>query len=243
MNGSATSADNDYNPFTTTIVIPAGSSSVDITVTANGDTMNEPDENFFVQLTGVSSPDNLASLSTTTQATAVLINDDLAGVGINNVSQVETNGNTNFVFSITLAETSTLLTTVTYSTQNGTATGGDDFAAISSAVTVIPAGSIGVPVTVTVSGDTIPEANETFQVVLNGSNAPIGTTTGFGTIVNDDFVQVFLQGSISQLEGNVPNSPTFTYSITLNQLLLLPSLLPMPPWMAWQQQQITITTV
>ncbi|MFN3361796.1 MAG: beta strand repeat-containing protein, partial [Pseudanabaenaceae cyanobacterium] len=216
IDNSATTADNDYNGLTTTIVVPAGSLTVPITVTANGDTMNEPDENFFVGLTGVSSPNMLASLGTTTQATAVLINDDLPGLGILDVMQTEGNSNNNFIFTFTLAQSSTLPTTVTYSTQSGTALDTSDFAPINMATAVIPAGQTSVTVPVTISGDGIPEADETFAVVINASNAPIAKTTAFGTIVNDDFVTVSLQGSLTALEGNVANSPTFVYTISLS---------------------------
>jgi hypothetical protein len=71
-------------------------------------------------------------------------------------------------------------------------------------------------VPVTILTDNVPEANETFNVSIMAAQT-FGTTGINATIVNDDFVQVFLQGSISQSEGNVLGSPTFTYSITLNQ--------------------------
>ena len=42
-------------------------------------------------------------------------------------------------------------------------------------------------ITVVVNGDTVPEANETFLVILSGAtNARVADSQGLATIVNDD---------------------------------------------------------
>ena len=68
--------------------------------------------------------------------------------------------------------------TVTYATANGTATAGSDYTAVPPTVLTIPAGTaVDHPVTVTVTGDTAGEANETFVVNLS---APVNATIADG---------------------------------------------------------------
>ena len=56
------------------------------------------------------------------------------------------------------------------------------------------------PITVTVIGDTVAEANETFYMVLsNPTNAAISQATGTATIQNDDNLSL----QISRLANNV----------------------------------------
>ncbi|HKS28088.1 MAG TPA: cadherin-like domain-containing protein [Pyrinomonadaceae bacterium] len=50
-NGTATTADNDYQPQSGTLTFIPGETSKNITVAVNGDTKNEPNETFFVNLT------------------------------------------------------------------------------------------------------------------------------------------------------------------------------------------------
>jgi hypothetical protein len=75
---------------------------------------------------------------------------------------------------------------VNFATADGTASAGSDYTATSGVLTFNP-GTTTQSVTVNVTGDTTPEANETFFVNLSGAaNATIATATGTGTIVNDD---------------------------------------------------------
>jgi len=108
-------------------------------------------------------------------------------VTINNVSVPEGNsGTTNAVFTVTLSTASNQTVTVSYSTANGTATAGSDYAAQSGIVT-FNSGQTTKTITVVVNGDTEPETNESFFVNLtSATNATIADSQGVGTIVNDD---------------------------------------------------------
>jgi hypothetical protein len=150
-----------------------------------GDTNVEPNETFTVNL---SSPSN-ATIATGT-GTGTIVNDDavsLPALSINNVSQNEGNsGTTAFTFTVTLSAVSASTVTVNFATADGTASAGSDYAATSGVLTFAP-GVTTQTVTVNVTGDTTPEANETFFVNLSGAaNATIATAQGTGTIVNDD---------------------------------------------------------
>jgi hypothetical protein len=111
----------------------------------------------------------------------------LPTLSINNVSQNEGNsGTTAFVFTVTLSAASASTVTVNYATADGTATAPGDYASTSGTLTFAP-GATTQTITVNVVGDTTPESNETFSVILSApTNATIAAGTGTGTIVNDD---------------------------------------------------------
>ena len=76
--------------------------------------------------------------------------------------------------------------TFTFGTANGTAIAGSDYVA-KAASKSIAAGSTTATIVITIKGDLVKEANETFKVNLA---TPVGATfsdaLGIGTIVNDD---------------------------------------------------------
>ncbi|MGE5175879.1 MAG: Calx-beta domain-containing protein, partial [Hyphomicrobiales bacterium] len=72
VDGTATVADNDYQAVTSTITIPAGSTSGTITVNVIGDTKAEADETFQVQLTSATN----GMLGSPSVSTATILNDD-----------------------------------------------------------------------------------------------------------------------------------------------------------------------
>ena len=108
-------------------------------------------------------------------------------LAIGDVSKAEGNsGTTAFAFTVTLSSVSGTAVTVQYATANGTATAGSDYLATSGILT-IPAGALSATITISVTGDTVKEANETFFVNLsNASGATIADSQGLGTITNDD---------------------------------------------------------
>jgi hypothetical protein len=182
--GTAT-APADYASTSGVVTFNPGVTTQTITVNVVGDTNVEPNETFTVNL---SSPSN-ATIATGT-GTGTIVNDDavvLPTLSINNVSQNEGNrGTTAFVFTVTLSAASASTVTVNFATADGTASAGSDYTATSGVVTFNP-GVTTQTVTVNVTGDTTPEANETFVVNLSGAaNATLATASGTGTIVNDD---------------------------------------------------------
>ncbi|HEY1600283.1 MAG TPA: cellulose binding domain-containing protein [Pirellulales bacterium] len=111
----------------------------------------------------------------------------LPGLSVSDVSQAEGNsGTTNFLFNVTLSAASTAPVTVKYATANGTATAGSDYTATSGTLT-FAAGQTTKQVAVPVIGDTTPESNETFSLVLSSpTGATLTRATATGTILNDD---------------------------------------------------------
>jgi len=206
----------DFTAVSSTVTIPAGQTSVQVTINVIGDTNVEPDETFVVNL---SAPTNATLADSQGQGT--ILNDDSAPtptLTINDVSKAEGNsGTTAFTFTISLSAASSNPVSVTYTTANGTALVGSDFTAVSSTVT-IPAGQTSVQVTINVIGDTNVEPDETFLVNLT---APIGATLGdgrgVGTIVNDDTANLptLKINDVSKAEGNSGNT-AYTFTVTLS---------------------------
>ena len=135
VNGTAT-AGSDYVASSGTLTIPAGQTSGTISVTINGDTSQESDETFKVNL---SNPTN-ATLDNTSATGTILDDDTPPVISVANTSVTE--GNTapqNMIFTLTLDHSFGEDVSVDYTTVDGTATAGSDYVTSSGTVT-IPAG-------------------------------------------------------------------------------------------------------
>ena len=178
----------DFTAVSGEFTFTDGETSKTFTVPVLDDAVDEADETALVMLrVGGGDLDVLGPRST---ASLVVVDDDATPtVSVGDVSAAEGNaGTTVFEFPVTLSEVSGRAVTVSYSVENGTATGGgNDFNSLGSAQFVIPAGQAGGKVTVLVIGDTDSEPDETFFVNLTAATAAvIGDGRAQGTIVNDD---------------------------------------------------------
>ena len=183
--GTATS-DQDYIPLSGVTVIPAGDNSVDLPLMITDDQVIESTETVIVSVTGGSS----ASFAFTGAGNATLdITDDdnipenliLNIVKTADAAEPGTDGG--FTVSLPIGVTVAEDITVTY-TLGGTATAGDDYAAITAAVT-IPGGQNSVNIPVTVMDDQSIEATETVVMTLAGGNSTSFTFTGTGSATVD----------------------------------------------------------
>src|SRR6185503_12871065 len=103
---------------------------------------------------------------------------------------------------VSLSTTSSATVTVNWATANGTATQPSDYTQGSAALTFNP-GESSKTVAVTVNGDTLFEANETFFVNLSGaSGATVSDSQGQGTITNDDAAPTMSIDDVTVTEGN-----------------------------------------
>ncbi len=221
--GTAT-AGSDYtdNDGTLTFAGNAGESKT-ITVLVNGDNTVELDEAFTVALGAISNttPVQLAQLSTTgSPQTGTITNDDSATVSLaGNVSQSE--ATTPQVFTVNLSNPVDVPVTVVFNTSDGTATAGSDYTAVTNQTVTFLAGTTTAQVVnVTVNNDAVAEDDEVFNVGIgtlaaSGRNVTLGTSTGTGTITNDDAATVTLSGGIAQNEGN-SGTTSYTFTATLN---------------------------
>ena len=181
-NGSATSPA-DYTATSGTLTIAAGATSQSITVLVKGDTLNEGDETFNVNLGGATN----ATISDSQGVGTIVDNDPLPSVTIGDASITEGNSGTKtLVFTLTLSAASGRTVTVHYATANGTATAGSDYTSNSGTVT-FNAGTTTRTISITINGDRTRESDETFVINLGSpSNATLARTQAVGTILNDD---------------------------------------------------------
>ena len=97
-NGSAV-APGDYTTTSGTLTFSAGATTQNITVAVKGDTLNESDENFFVNLSGATN----ATISDNQGQGTIQDDDPQPSLSIGDVTLAEGNaGTTNFVFAVTL---------------------------------------------------------------------------------------------------------------------------------------------
>jgi hypothetical protein len=142
-----------------------------------------------------------------------------AGFSVTGPTQVETDGDTAFLFTVSLSTALAESATVQYATSDGTATVADnDYLPTSGTLTFAPGQTLAV-VTVTVKGDQKVEPDETFTLTLsNPSNNTVlsSPSSAIATIVNDDVLGV-LSISASPVQ-NVPVGTTEAFfTVTLSQ--------------------------
>jgi len=212
--GTAT-AGTDYQSTNGTVTFNPGEITKTVTVTIIGDTMDEPNETFFVNLSNAT---NALILDNQGQGT-ITDNDAAPTISINDVTIAEGNsGTTNATFNVTLSAASSFTVTVNYATADGTATAGSDYQSTSGTLTFTP-GQTTQTILVPINGDTTFESNETFVVNLTApTNATILDNQGQGTITNDDAAPPTPTISISDVtvtEGNSgTTNATFTVSLS-----------------------------
>lgn len=186
-NNSATAGVDYVARSLTAQTIAVGASTYAFDVLINGDLLNETSEAFFVNVSNVS-----GALVADGQGRGTIQNDDaVPTLSIDDVTLIEGNsGFTNAVFTVTLSAASGRAVTVIYATANDTATAGVDYAAANGTLTFAP-GVTTQTISPAVLGDTVVEADETFDIALSGPiNATLADGTGQGTIQNDDATPV-----------------------------------------------------
>jgi len=223
--GSATQPSDYARINNANLVFTPSSSSQPITVSVVGDTINEPDETFTVNLTTIAGPGPGATNGYNVldgSGLGTILNDDAPTITIGNVTQAEGNsGQTAFTFTITRTGDMTLPSSVNYSTPGtlpDTATPNVDYTPIVPGNLLFAVGQATRTLTVFVNGDLTVEPDETFRLVLAGaSNAIIGDNgngvgVGVGTIVNDDGVPISISGNIQNYS---PAGPLANVTVNL----------------------------
>ena len=205
-------APGDYVATSGTITFPAGTTSASVSVQVKGDTVDEPDETYYVNL---SNPTKATISATQGQGTGVIADDDGApSLSIADSSAGEGDGFS--TFTVTLAPASGQPVTVNYATTAGTATAGSDYTTASGTLTFDP-GDTTKTFTVPILDDSKDEPSETYTAHLSGaSGATIGTATSTGTIVDNDPAPSLSIDNVPTQEGN-SGTTNAVFTITLSQ--------------------------
>jgi hypothetical protein len=167
--GTATSG-TDYALSATTITIPAGSTSANVTLTGTDDAVYEGSETVIIDISGVTN-----GTESGTQQKTVTITDNESGptVSISSSFSVSTEGGSGLTITATQSGTSSLATTVNFSF-SGTAIYGTDYT-MSSSIT-IPAGNTSATTSLVPTDDALDEPTET--IIIDVSSVTNGTENG-----------------------------------------------------------------
>jgi hypothetical protein len=121
-------------------------------------------------------------------------------------------------FSVSLSEPADTDVTVSYDTEDATATAGSDYTSTSGTLTIL-AGQTSGTISVPVIDDSVPdEGNETFNVnLLGATGAEIVDSQGQGTIVDNDGTQPpasFSINDVAKREGRTGKTTTFSFTVS-----------------------------
>ncbi|KAA1421815.1 hypothetical protein F0U44_05975 [Nocardioides humilatus] len=173
----------DFDPVDTTVTFTAGQTTKTVPITIFGDTYPEEFEAFGIALSapvgGVVSDD---------LGFGVILNDDLASIGVQDAAVVEGDAGTKTVIvTLTRSGSTGGTSDLVVTTASGTATAGSDFVTKAATIVTFSPGQTTRTVVLTVKGDPTVEPTETFK--LNLSDPMGGTivdTFGLVSIINDD---------------------------------------------------------
>ena len=158
-----------------------------VTVNVSGDIDLEANETFFANLSAAA-----GATIADGQGLGTILDDDAttpSTLSVDDVALLEGDaGTTAFDFAVTLSSDPAGPVSVQVDTADGLATAGADYTAVAALVLDwLPGDPLTQTVTVDVSGDIDPEADETFFVNLSAaSGATVADGQGLGTILNDD---------------------------------------------------------
>ena len=206
-------AGTDFTSASGTLTFAPGVTSQTVAVAVQGDTVDELDENFVVNLSG-----NVNAALADAQGAGTILDDDTATLSISDVTVTEGHsGTVDAVFTVSLSTASSQTVTVDYATAGGTAAAGTDFTAASGTLTFAP-GETSRTIAVTVLSDVIDELDESFAIDLSGAvNAGLADAQAIGTILDDE------QSLISISEATVTEGDSGTASAVFTVTLSTPS--------------------
>jgi large repetitive protein len=205
-------AGSDYAGVSGHLTFAPGETSKTVTVLVTGERHFEPDEAFYVTLSGATN-----ALIDDAYGMGTILNDDVQiNIGGGGAVTEGDDGTTDMTFTVTLSGPSDAPVTVDYATADGTASAGSDYAAVSAHLTFAP-GETSKSVTVPVNGDSTLEFNEDFLVNLsNAAGADVGAGSAAGSILNDDGPIVSID-DVWNYEGSSGTSTFYAFTVRLSQ--------------------------
>lgn len=206
----------DYTALpATTVTFNPGQISKTVNVTVLGDTLDENDEKFAVNLSGAVN----ATIGDSTGVCTIVDNDAAPLINASAPNTTEGNaGTTNMTFTLSLSAASGKTITVQYQTANAAtlpATAGTDYTAVPLTTVTFQAGETTKTVNVGVKGDVLDEDNEHIALSLtNPVNATLGVITD-GIIVDDDPTPTLSINDVQVTEGN-NGTKLMNFTVTLS---------------------------
>ncbi len=203
-------AGSDYRNRSGTLSFSPEITSQSLTVQVNGDVLDENDETFLVNLSNAVNANLVRG-----QGIGTILDDDEPFTTISDITVQEgDSGRTDATFTVTLSSAGEQEIQVDYATADGTALADADYVS-SSGTLVFPAGVTSQTIKVPVLGDTIVEADETFQLQLSHPiNATLNTLQATATILDND-LPIVTANHASVVEGN-DGTTNLLFTIKLN---------------------------
>ncbi len=215
---TATNGD-DYNATSGTLTIIAGNTTGTINASILGDFVVEPNE-FFRLIVSPPLTGEINLIASDTIGVVTIVNDDVASI-LSVADLTVTEGDAgllqNISFNVILSSPSVDLI-LPYTFTDMTATGGDDYNAVSGTL-IITSGNTTGTINASIVGDFRVEPDETFSLTISppltgAINLASSDTVSIATIVNDDLFSVF---SISDVTVNEEDVGLTNMVFTLNQ--------------------------
>ena len=174
-------AGSDYVNTSGTLVFAPGVTNRTIAVPVIGETINEANETFMVNL---SSPTNAVLAGSQGQGT-ILNDDPLPNLSVSDATVVvPSSGTTNAVFNVRLSARSGQIVTVNDYTSDGTAHGGSDYVPLDFTQLTFNPGETNKTIAVVVNAHVSVKPAQIFYLNLYSvSNAKLGHNPGLGTII------------------------------------------------------------
>jgi hypothetical protein len=178
------------------VTLAAGAQTQSFSITVKGDNVVEGDETFFVNLSNLIANGRAVNL-VRSQGVGTIVNEDTATLSISDVRQVETNGATTFVFTLSSTAPIDKAISLAANTSGGTAKPAQvgvvdaDYQPLVNQGINLAAGALSQAISVQVIGDSLAEFDDTFflglsNLVTYNRAVSLLRSQGLGTIVNDD---------------------------------------------------------
>lgn len=206
--GTATAPD-DYTAIEGVASFVPGATTTTVSVPVSGDEVAEGAESFVVTLTD---PQGLV-LGDAVGSAAILDDDQAVTASIGDATVVEGNGGPHAAtFTVTVFPAPPAPIEVTWSTGDGSATAGSDYATATGVVSFAP-GQTNATLDVSVFGDALYEDDETMSVSIASEDAVVGDGEATGSILNDDIAPAV---AIADTSANEASSGVATFVVTLS---------------------------
>jgi len=231
IDGSATTADNDYDSQTGTLTFTKNDKTETISITINGDTNAESDETFNVILSLPSPGDSITGIGDGT-GTGTILDDEPRSytVTADSITVSEAVGNASLNLRVDPAITNDDTITVTYTTVDQTASAPSDYTSSIATITIdssyTSGGTTNYNASFTIIDDTATESQEYFDVELSnasvstsvGSTVSLGIDPGSVTINDDDSATATLSINDPSVNEGDSGTSTMFFTISVSQI-------------------------
>jgi hypothetical protein len=192
VDGTASAADGDYRSVSGVLEFAAGETMKAVVVPVAGDTIGEDDERFVLKLSAAKN-----GVITTPTVACVIVNDDLPTISALDATVTEGDvGSKTMQIIVRMSIASSETVTVSYATNDITATAGKDYLAVAGTLTFLP-GTTEATVSVPILSDVVGEFKETFAFRLSSAvRATLSSADAIGTIVDNDAPTVSVVASV-----------------------------------------------